>query len=278
VAERARAVAHRATVTADAATAAAEEARRDADNANRAKSQFLASMSHELRTPLNAILGYRQLLEAEIQGPLTGGQREFLARLGRAQEHLLTLINDVLQFAKLEAGQTRIVLADVPVREVCARVEELVRPQFDLKGVAYRCDDACAPLAALVARVDPERVLQILINLVTNAGKFTPAGGAVTLPAEAADGRVLLRVTDSGMGIAPEQLAVVFEPFVQVDRTRSSREGVGLGLAIARELARQMGGDITAESTPDVGSVFTVMLPLAAPGASTGAQPGTRTG
>ncbi len=253
-----------AQAAAERAQLAAEVARADADGANRAKSEFLASMSHELRTPLNAILGYRQLLEAEIKGSLTDGQRDFLGRLGRAQEHLLTLINDVLQFAKLEAGQTRLALADVPVHDVCARVEELVRPQFDLKGVAYQCDDACAPLAALVAHVDPERVLQILINLVTNAGKFTPAGGTVTLTAELAGANVLVRVADSGMGIAPEQLAVVFEPFVQVDRTRSSREGVGLGLAIARELARQMRGDITAESTPGVGSVFTVALPRTA--------------
>jgi signal transduction histidine kinase len=253
----------RAALAADEARAAADVARGEADEANRAKSQFLASMSHELRTPLNAILGYRQLLEDEIRGPLTEGQRSYLARLGRAQAHLLTLINDVLQFAKIEAGEARLVVADVLVRDVCSRLEELVGPQLEAKRIRYGCElPAVAPAGTpLLVRADADRLVQILVNLVTNALKFTAPSGAVRLRVDASDSRVRFHVSDTGTGIAPEKLQSIFDPFVQVARPRSSREGVGLGLAIARELAQKMGGDVTVESELGVGSTFTLELP-----------------
>lgn len=248
-----------------------------AADANRAKSQFLASMSHELRTPLNAILGYRQLLEAEVQGPLTPGQRDYLARLGRAQEHLLTLINDVLQFAKLEAGEARLEITRVDIAKVCARLDDLVRPQLGKKSVRYTCEllphrasvtpqeGLAAAAEPLLAMGDPDRVLQILVNLVTNAVKFTASGGEVRVRADRAGSRVRLHVVDTGTGIAAEHLGTIFEPFVQVGHSRSTREGVGLGLAIARELARKMGGDVSVASEVGAGSTFTLELPAEDP-------------
>jgi PAS domain S-box-containing protein len=243
-----------------ARTSDAERAREAADEANAAKSAFLATMSHELRTPLNAIGGYEQLMEMEIHGPITEAQREALAKIRRNQVHLLGLINDVLNFAKIEAGQVQYEIGDVPVNEALASLEALVEPQLRAKSLRYefRAGDP-----EVVVRADRERMEQIVLNLLTNAIKFTPEGGRVTLDWDG-DGRsVCIRVRDTGIGIPPDKLGAVFEPFVQVDPslTRSS-EGTGLGLAISRDLARAMGGDLAARSQVGEGSVFTLSLPL----------------
>ncbi|HEX2191520.1 MAG TPA: PAS domain-containing sensor histidine kinase [Longimicrobiaceae bacterium] len=241
----------------------AEQLRAAAEEANRAKSTFLAVMSHELRTPLNAIAGYLQILEMGIHGPVTDAQREALGRIDRSQRHLLRLINDVLNLARIEAGRVDYLVEDVPVGEVVAAVTPMVEPQYASKGVALAAEVA----PDLVARADHEKVQQVLLNLLSNAVKFTPAGGRVGVEAvrspDAPD-RLLLRVRDTGTGIPPDKLEAVFQPFVQVDvsRTRSA-QGTGLGLAISRDLARGMGGDLTAESTPGEGSTFTLALPLA---------------
>ncbi len=253
------------------ARAEAEAARADAEAANRAKAQFLAAMSHELRTPLNAIAGYAELMEMGIRGPVTPEQREDLSRVRRAGQHLQSLINDILNHARLEAGRVGYDIQDVRLDAVVADVEALVAPQLRARSLAFS-HDACAPDPPdrpHAVRADPEKVRQILLNLLTNAIKFTAPGGRIALACEAGgdagSGLVRLRVTDTGRGIAPGALAQIFEPFVQVERHRTpeSQQGVGLGLAISRDLARGMGGDLTAESTPGVGSTLTLTLPAA---------------
>jgi PAS domain S-box-containing protein len=239
-----------------------EHARAAAEEANRAKSQFLATMSHELRTPLNAIGGYVQLMELGIHGALTDGQRHALDRIARSQRHLLRLVNEVLNLARIEAGHVDYAVEEVPVAAVVASVTPMLEPQMTAARLAFttRVTDG------LVARADRDKTQQVLINLLTNAVKFTPAGGCVQVDAavDAAASRVLLRVSDTGIGIRPEKLASIFEPFVQVDAGPTRRaEGTGLGLAISRDLARGMGGELTVESTPDVGSTFTLALPRA---------------
>ena len=247
------------------ATVEARDARIAADDANQAKSEFLAMMSHELRTPLNAISGYAQLLDAEIAGPLNPKQRGYLGRMGQANTHLLALINDVLNFAKLEGGHVSFEMTTVPVATICANLDAMVAPQVAAKQLAYVCD----PIdPALVVHVDAEKLLQVLINLTTNAMKFTEAGGRITVHTEADDRAVRISVRDTGHGIPADKLATIFDPFVQAHRANSTRtDGVGLGLAISRDLARAMGGDLTAESELGRGSTFTLTLPRAGRGA-----------
>ena len=248
----------------------AERARAEAEAANQAKSQFLATMSHELRTPLNAIGGYAELMGIGIHGPVTDDQREALARIQRSQQHLLGLINEVLNYARLEAGSVHFDLTTVGVLDALAVVETLVRPQVLAKGLALTVGP-CDP--QLSVRADAEKLRQVLLNLLSNATKFTDAGGRIAIACAAADAgapahdrepAVAITVTDTGLGIAPDQLERIFEPFVQVGRAlHNPGEGTGLGLAISRDLARGMGGDLTVESTPGVGSTFTLTLPSA---------------
>jgi PAS domain S-box-containing protein len=241
----------------------AERAREAADEANAAKSSFLATMSHELRTPLNAIAGYTQLLEMGIHGPVSEPQREALEKIHRNQTHLLGLINDVLNFAKIEAGQVQYAVTDVPLDATLAAVEALVEPQIRARGLRYRYRHGDG---ATTARADRERMEQVVLNLLTNAIKFTDPGGRVEMGWDVSDRRVRIHVADSGRGIPPDKLEAIFEPFVQVDPalTRAA-EGTGLGLAISRDLARAMRGDLTARSMEGKGSVFTLTLPLGRP-------------
>ncbi len=243
---------------------AAEAARAEAEVANRAKADFLATMSHELRTPLNAIGGYVDLVEMGIHGPVTEAQRTALARVRTSQQHLLRLINDVLAFARVEAGQIELKVEPLPACELLAAAEALVAPLADVKGVALSVRD-CDPALRLLG--DAERIRQILLNLVGNAIKFTPAGGWVVLSSERAGDRVHVCVQDNGPGIAPDKRQAIFDPFIQVDRRLSNPgEGVGLGLAISRDLARAMGGDLGVTAAVGEGSTFTLRLPLAEKG------------
>ncbi|HEX6533885.1 MAG TPA: ATP-binding protein [Gemmatimonadaceae bacterium] len=258
---RARREVERLLVESDRARAAAERARAEAEAANRAKSEFLAMMSHELRTPLNAIDGYAELLELGIRGPLTEAQRHDLARIRRSQRHLLGLIDEVLEYTSVEAGRARYDIEDVPLDETLALCEALTAPQRRARRLSFHFD-GCDP--ALQVRADRAKLGQIVLNLLTNAIKFTEPGGRVELACSADAERAYIVVSDTGRGIPRDQLERVFEPFVQVDaRLTRAQEGVGLGLAISRDLARGMGGELRVRSTELEGSTFTLELPRA---------------
>ena len=247
---------------ASAARAAAEVAQRDAETANRAKSRFLSMMSHDLRSPLNAIGGYAQLLDLEVRGPLTEAQHTDLKRIKMSQEYLLGLIDRILSFARLEGGKVQYDISDVPLDPTIRVVEVFIAPQLLQKQLEFRFEP---PLdrddSQLLVRADPEKLQQILTNLLANAIKFTEPGGQITVSYELRDAGVAIHVRDTGRGIAADAIELVFEPFAQLGRgLTSTAEGVGLGLAIGRELARGMGGDLTATSTLGKGSVFTLTL------------------
>ncbi|HSJ32975.1 MAG TPA: PAS domain-containing protein [Longimicrobiales bacterium] len=241
--------------------AESEMARAEAESANRIKSQFLTTMSHELRTPLNAIGGYTELLQMGIDTALSERQLQFLDRIQQSQHHLLGLINEVLNFAKLETGTVRYDIVDVPVHDVLRAAEALVEPQARAKNLDLQIGDCPA---ALVARADAEKMRQIVINLLSNAVKFTEPGGRIAVSATGDEREIRVAVSDTGIGIDEDQLEAIFGAFVQVrgDLTRPY-EGTGLGLAISRDLARGMGGDLTVRSTPGAGSTFTLILPAA---------------
>jgi len=244
-----------------AAESALLAARQQAEDANRIKSEFLAVMSHELRTPLNAIGGYAELLEMELRGPITDSQRSDLHRIQQSQRHLLGLINQVLNYTRVDTGIVSYDIREVPVRDAVAEAEALIVPQLRAKELNYTLG-ACSP--ALVVRADRDKLQQILLNLLTNAIKFTRGGGELRIDCTGHPDRVDIAVSDTGIGIAADKLATVFEPFVQVDATLTrTHEGVGLGLAISRDLARGMGGELAVESELGVGSKFTLTLPAA---------------
>ncbi|HYR08303.1 MAG TPA: ATP-binding protein [Longimicrobium sp.] len=255
----------------EARTAEAELARAAADTANRAKSDFLATMSHELRTPINAVLGYNELLDLEIAGPVTAGQRQHIQRIRSSTRHLLTLINDILDLAKVEAGQLTVEHEADTVGVVIREAVALVGAQYAEREVTLR-NECAEPDTPYVG--DRDRVRQILLNLLSNAVKFTECGGSVAVrcstTTEPPAGASLagpgpwtcLQVEDSGIGIGPDEVGSVFEPFVQVEggRTRT-RGGTGLGLTISRQLSRLMGGDLTLRSEKGRGSCFSLWLP-----------------
>lgn len=231
-----------------------------AEAANRTRVEFLAAICHELRTPLAAIASYVQLLEMEMRGPVTSGQRKDLERIQRNQRYLLSLINDLMSFAKLELGRVEYAMEDVRLADVVADIGPVIEPQLASKGLAYEVDAAYD----LVVRADRDKLGRILINLLSNAVKFTDRGGRITVSTDGRAGMpgvAFLRVSDTGCGIPREKLDTIFEPFVQLenDHTRKT-EGTGLGLAISRNLARGMGGDLEAYSVEGKGTTFTVTL------------------
>jgi len=229
-----------------------------ADSAARTKSEFLAMMSHELRTPLNAIAGYAQLLEMGFRGPLTDGQRDAVSRILRGQEHLLSLVDAVLTFSRLTSGRLTIDSSELDASELVDVASEPLVVEFAAREIDFRILP-CPTRPRVCA--DRERAVEILRHLLSNALKFTPRGGAVTVGCEEAPGAVQLVVTDTGRGIPEAQRDAIFQPFVQVEKglTRSA-DGSGLGLSIARELAERMGGSLTMTSEMGKGSRFVLSL------------------
>jgi signal transduction histidine kinase len=239
---------------------------RSAETANRAKTAFLGAMSHELRTPLNAIGGYIDLLDMGLRGPVTESQRADFARVRTNQQHLAILITEILNFVRVGGGRVSYSVADVNACESMQHAIDLIEPLFDQRGLVF---DGITGDTTIVARADPERVTQILVNLLSNAIKFTATGGHISASCEAITDTVCVRVTDTGIGIATDKHEAIFEPFIQLREGLSDREsGVGLGLAISRDLARAMNGDLTVESTEGKGSRFTLSLPRAVEQAS----------
>ncbi|MEO8337080.1 MAG: ATP-binding protein [bacterium] len=237
-------------------------ARNEADNANRAKADFLAIMSHELRTPLNAIGGYAQLLSLGVRGPTTPEQRSDLDRIQVNTRHLLGLINSILNFTKLETGAIQFRLANVNVSQMLLSLDALIGPQMRDKRLTFDvgvCEDS------IIVSADDEKLRQILLNLLTNALKFTPEGGTVEMRCGVVGDVAEIRVTDTGIGIAQASVEAIFEPFVQINRslTKEADQGVGLGLAISLELARGMAGDLTVSSEVGRGSTFLLTLQCA---------------
>jgi PAS domain S-box-containing protein len=235
-------------------------ARAEAEDANRAKSQFLATMSHELRTPLNAIDGYAELLEMGIRGKLNAGQAQDVERIRRSQKHLLALIDDLLNFARIESGSVTLNVHTVKIEDAINAAHDIIAPQIAAKSLHFH--NRVAGLG-LEIDADAAKLHQILLNLLVNAVNFTESGG-ITVSASAHGDDVVIEVADNGIGIPDDRLDDIFQPFVQVDSgmTRTV-SGTGLGLAIARDLARRMRGDVTVQSRLDKGSTFIVTLPRA---------------
>lgn len=240
----------------------ADELRRrtgEADAANEAKSAFLASMSHELRTPLNAIAGYVELIAMELRGPITAEQRADLERIRVSQHHLLALINDVLNFAKVEAGRLDYKVERIALDAVLKDCEAMILPQIHRRRISYTYEECGEPV---LVDADRDKVQQIVLNLLSNAIKFTNEGGGLSASCDLTETVGRVHVHDTGIGIEADKLEEIFEPFVQVNRTLSQPgHGAGLGLAISRSLARAMGGDIVVKSQPGAGSTFTLSLP-----------------
>jgi signal transduction histidine kinase len=233
----------------------------EAEAANRAKAEFLAAMSHELRTPLNAIGGYAELLVMGLGGTVTEEQRQYLERIRRSQQHLMSIINDLLNFSRIAAGRLTLEIGMVPLAAVVESAAPMLALQAAAKGLTL---EQAASAADVVARADRAKVEQIVINLLSNAVKFTPDGGRVTLGCTTGDDAVEVCVIDTGPGIPPDKLEAIFDPFVQLGRSLTTgHQGTGPGLAISRDLARAMGGDVTVASMEGGGATFTLRLPAA---------------
>jgi signal transduction histidine kinase len=235
----------------------AERMRILAEEANQVKAAFLATMSHELRTPLNAIMGYTGLLDAEIAGPLTIGQRQQTGRIETATRHLLQIIEEILTFSRIEAGREEVHLESVDFVPIVVETCKLVEPLATQKALDFSCHTPDRSIGI----TDPGKLRQILLNLLSNAIKFTDRG-EVRLDVSVTRDEITFEIRDTGIGIDAAQQQRVFDPFHQVDRMKAqSFGGTGLGLSVSRELARLLGGDITVESEPGVGSTFTLRLP-----------------
>ncbi|MDB4880266.1 MAG: domain S-box [Gemmatimonadetes bacterium] len=238
---------------------AEREARDEAERANRAKSDLLAKVSHETRQPVHASIGWANTLEMELHGPVTEAQQEALRRIKQNQLRLLTVLNDLLDISRIEAGKLDLDVRVLRVADIVDAVESAVAPQLRDRALDLHFP---RPSPDVVVRADADQLVGILTNLLGNAAKFTPAGGEVTVRCERGEGIVRIQVRDTGIGIAPALHDRIFEPFFQVESgfTRTT-VGTGLGLSISREAARAMGGDVTLESAPGAGSTFTVTLP-----------------
>ena len=243
----------------DRLLAAEREAGRALEAENQTRTDFLAVLSHEFRTPLQAIYGYAELLDIEVHGPLTAGQREDVTRIRKGLAHLVALVTHVLDRARIDAGRVEIELSDVPLGEALELALTLVAPQVRSRGL--RLETEAVP-SGLCVRADGERLHQVMVNLLANAVKFTEPGGLVRLEVRPATTTVTVAIVDSGRGIPADKVATIFEPYVRLASgpIRSGEANAGLGLSITRDLVSLMGGRVTVESTVGVGSRFEVML------------------
>ena len=238
-----------------------EQKSREVEAANRHKSEFLANMSHELRTPLNAIIGFSEVLRQQMFGAINPKQGEYLDDIQTSGQHLLALINDILDLSKVEAGKMDLQLSQFSLGAALQGVMLMIRERAAGRGIALRTeiDPAIDQLEA-----DERKVKQIVLNLLTNAVKFTPAGGTVTLEARPDGSGVRIAVSDTGVGIAPADQARIFEEFTQAGTPGGAgQEGTGLGLTLSRKLVELHGGTIWVESEPGTGSTFSFTLPSA---------------
>jgi PAS domain S-box-containing protein len=235
------------------------DAKEAAESASKAKSEFLAAISHELRTPLTAILGYADLLQTEIGGPLNNVQREHLERITAGTWHLIKIIEQILSFSRVEAQKYEVTLEPVNVADIINQTVALLQQQAAEKGVSL---DVQIAEPTLVIETDPLKLRQILLNLLGNAIKFTDSG-AITVEARS-NGRLLkIRILDTGSGVPPRMHKLIFEPFVQADQsTTRAKGGTGLGLALSRSLTELLGGELVLESSGPGGSVFRLQLPV----------------
>lgn len=236
------------------------EAKELAEGANRAKTDFLAMMSHELRTPLAAIMGYCEILSMGAHGPINTEMEQDLGRVLRASNHLLALINGILDFTKLEGGKLRMRSTTCYLKPLIEASFDIVKPLIEEKGHQYTFNSAtCEDIRV---RADAERVQQILVNLFSNATKFTPRNGKINVACRAQEKQILIDIEDNGIGMAPSGVSTIFDPFIQLDNGISRAQGgTGLGLTISQQLAKGMGGDIRVKSLIGEGSTFTLALP-----------------
>lgn len=238
-----------------------KEAKADAEESNLVKMRFLSTMSHELRTPLNAIAGYADLLEMGLRGALTGAQLKDVRRIQHNQRHLLALVETVLSYAKVDAGSIEFELENVSLAQVAAEVGWIIAPLAEANGITC-VGFQPKPNSELTVYADAAKLQQILINLAANAIKFSTQGDTIELARELVGDRVAIKVSDNGIGIAPEYHERIFQPFLQVDESLTRKGGgTGLGLAISHELAMRMGGELSVQSALGQGSVFTLTLP-----------------
>jgi signal transduction histidine kinase len=237
----------------------AREARGQAEAANQAKSEFLANMSHELRTPLNAIIGFSEVLSERMFGEINDKQAEYLSDILESGRHLLSLINDILDLSKIEAGRMELEPSDFDLPRAIENTLTLVRERVQRRGIAlgHTVDKRLGMIHG-----DERKVRQILLNLLSNALKFTPEGGRIDVQAALRDGVAEVSITDTGVGISPEDQEAIFEEFRQVGTAAKRVEGTGLGLAISRKFVELHGGTIRVTSQLGKGSTFTFTLPL----------------
>ena len=240
----------------------AEAARAEAAAANRARDEFLARVSHELRSPLSGIASNAQMMAMGLCGPVSDQQTRALDRIRLCQDHLLGLITQLLDFKTIAAGRVNYDISTVLVGDAMREAAALVESQMRERDVAF---EPVVASPGIGVRADPDKLRQVLVNLLANAAKFTPPGGSVAVSCDAERGRGVaqIQVRDTGIGIPADKLEAVFEPFVQLRNPGGTTAGTGLGLTISRDLARGMGGELTVESTPGVGSTFTLTLPAA---------------
>jgi signal transduction histidine kinase len=236
-----------------------EAANRELAAASQHKSEFLANMSHELRTPLNAIIGFSEVLSERMFGELNDKQEEYLKDIHASGQHLLSLINDILDLSKIEAGRMELELTDFDLPMAIDNALTLVRERAARRGIVLRTtvDQRVGQIQA-----DERKVRQVLLNLLSNAIKFTPEGGRIEVRAQPVNESIEVSVTDTGVGIAPEDQEAVFEEFRQVGATDKKVEGTGLGLALSRKFIALHGGKIWVRSQVGAGSTFTFTIPV----------------